>query len=148
MVSVRFDTNVAPGLRWSFAPETPEVAVRVGETKTLFFRVRNEGRSTSRGVATYNVQPGQAGAYFVKMKCFCFEEQALAPGETMDFPVVFYVDPSLAKDRSLDGLSSITLSYTYFASRRTASRSRPLTARSPRRDKRLRDQATATDRTA
>ena len=116
-ISVRFDTNVAPGLRWTFVSETPEVTARIGETKTLFFRVRNEGRTTSRGVATYNVQPGQAGAFFVKMKCFCFDEQELAPGQTMDFPVVFYVDPALAKDRSLDGLSSITLSYTYFASR-------------------------------
>lgn len=116
-VSVRFDTNVAPGLRWSFSPEIREITARIGETKTLFFRVRNEGPNASRGVATYNVQPGQAGAFFVKMKCFCFDEQVLAPGETMDFPVVFYVDPALAKDRNLDGLSSITLSYTYFASR-------------------------------
>jgi cytochrome c oxidase assembly protein subunit 11 len=116
-VSVRFDTNVAPGLRWSFAPEQREIEARIGETKTLFFRVRNEGPSASRGVATYNVQPGQAGAFFVKMKCFCFDEQVLAPGETMDFPVVFYVDPALAKDHNLDELSSITLSYTYFASR-------------------------------
>ncbi|WP_375458779.1 cytochrome c oxidase assembly protein [uncultured Enterovirga sp.] len=116
-VSVRFDTNVAPGLRWSFSPEMPEVAARIGETRTVFFRVKNEGPAMSRGIATYNVQPGQAGAFFVKMKCFCFDEQALAPGESMDFPVVFYVDPALAKDRNLDGLSSITLSYTYFASR-------------------------------
>lgn len=116
-IFVRFDTNVAPGLSWSFRAETPEIRVRIGETQTLFFRVRNEGRGASAGVATYNVQPDQAGAFFVKMKCFCFDEQTLQPGETMDFPVVFYVDPSLAKDTTLRELSTITLSYTYFASR-------------------------------
>lgn len=117
MVTVRFDTNVAPGLPWSFASETPEIRVRIGETQTLFFRVKNEGRRASAGVATYNVQPGQAGAFFVKMKCFCFDEQTLKPGETMDFPVVFYVDPEIAKDKNLLHLNTITLSYTYFASK-------------------------------
>lgn len=116
-VSVLFDTNVAPGLRWSFVPETPRVEARIGTTQTVFFRVRNEGPRRSQGVAAFNVQPGQVGAFFVKMKCFCFEEQALAPGETMDFPVVFYVDPAIVEDHTLDGLSAITLSYTYFASR-------------------------------
>ena len=116
-VSVRFDTNVASGLPWSFAPETAEISARVGETQTVFFRVKNEGRKPSTGIAAFNVQPGQAGAFFVKLKCFCFEEQTLKPGESMDFPVVFYVDPTLADDRTLDGLSTITLSYTYFASR-------------------------------
>lgn len=117
-VDVRFDTNVAPGLSWSFKAETPEIRVRIGETQTLFFRVKNEGPRAATGVATYNVQPDQAGAFFVKMKCFCFDEQTLQPGETMDFPVVFYVDPEIAKDKTLAGLSAITLSYTYFASRK------------------------------
>ncbi len=116
-VSVRFDTNVAPGLSWTFTSETPELKIRIGETQTVFFRATNTGPRPSKGIATYNVQPGQAGAFFVKMKCFCFDEQQLAPGEAMDFPVVFYVDPEIAKDRSLDDLSSITLSYTYFTSR-------------------------------
>lgn len=116
-VLVRFDTNVAPGLDWSFRPEVGEVQARLGATQTVFFRVRNEGRVPAKGIATYNVQPGQAGAFFVKMKCFCFDEQTIGPGESIDFPVVFYVDPALVKERSLDGLSSITLSYTYFASR-------------------------------
>jgi cytochrome c oxidase assembly protein subunit 11 len=116
-MTVRFDTNVAPGLGWSFTPETPQVEARLGETRTVFFKVRNEGTRPTTGVATYNVQPGQMGAYFVKLKCFCFDEQTLKPGETMDFPVVFYVDPSIAKDRNLEGMESVTLSYTYFASR-------------------------------
>lgn len=116
-VTVRFDTNVAPGLPWSFKAETREIRVRIGETQTLFFKVKNEGRRPTAGVATYNVQPDQAGAFFVKMKCFCFDEQTLKPGEEMDFPVVFYVDPSLAQERTLTQLSTITLSYTYFAAK-------------------------------
>lgn len=116
-VKVRFDVNVAPGLGWSFAPEQPEVTVRLGETQTVFFQVRNAGARTSAGVSTFNVTPGQIAPYFVKLKCFCFEEQTLKPGETMDFPVVFYIDPKIVEDRNLDGLGSATLSYTYFPSR-------------------------------
>lgn len=116
-ITVRFDTNVAPGLSWSFVPETPKVEARVGETQTVFFRVRNDGSRPSTGIATFNVQPGQAGSVFVKLKCFCFDDQVLKPGETMDFPVVFYIEPAIAQDRTLDPLSTITLSYTYFASR-------------------------------
>lgn len=116
-VTVRLDANVAPGLNWSFAPETSQIEARVGETQTVFFRARNEAARSATGIATYNVQPGQAGAVFVKLKCFCFEDQTLAPGEAIEFPVAFYIDPAIAADRNLDGLSSITLSYTYFASR-------------------------------
>lgn len=116
-VIVRFDTNVASGLPWTFKSEMTELSLRLGDNATVFFKVRNEGTRPAAAIATYNVQPGQAGAYFVKMKCFCFDEQVLKPGETMDFPVVFYVDPKMAEDKNLDWLSSITLSYTYFASR-------------------------------
>jgi cytochrome c oxidase assembly protein subunit 11 len=116
-MTVRFDANVAPGLGWSFTPEQPQVEARLGETRTVFFKVRNDSSRPMTGVATYNVQPGQLGAYFVKLKCFCFDEQTLQPGETMDFPVVFYIDPAIAKDRNLDDMESVTLSYTYFASR-------------------------------
>ena len=116
-VLVRFDTNVAAGIDWSFSAETPQVEVKIGETVTTFFRVRNEGRRASTGIASYNVQPGQAGAFFVKLRCFCFDDQTLKPGESVEFPVVFYVDPAIKADRTLDGLSTITLSYTYFASR-------------------------------
>lgn len=113
-VSVRFDANVSPGLSWRFAPETPQVEAKLGETKTVFYRVRNDGSTARSGIATFNVQPGQAGAFFIKLQCFCFTEQTLQPGETMDFPVAFYIDPSLAEDTNLQDLSSITLSYTYF----------------------------------
>jgi cytochrome c oxidase assembly protein subunit 11 len=116
-VAVRFDTNVAPGLNWSFAPEATHVAAKLGETKTVFFRVRNEGPSPSTGIATFNIQPGVAGGYFVKIQCFCFNEQTLQPGEVMDFPVVFYLDPALTEDGNTKDLAEITLSYTYFASK-------------------------------
>jgi cytochrome c oxidase assembly protein subunit 11 len=116
-VKVRFDANVAPGLNWRFAPETPEIEAKVGETQTVFYRVRNAGSAASAGIATFNVQPGQAGGYFVKIQCFCFNEQVLQPGETMDFPVVFYIEPALADEPNLKSLNSITLSYTYFASK-------------------------------
>src|SRR3954469_8420932 len=100
-VSVRFDTNVAPGLDWRFSPEASEIEAKLGETQTVFFKVRNAGSSPSTGIAAFNVQPGQAGAFFVKLQCFCYNEQTLAPGETMDVPVVFYVDPALAGDKTL-----------------------------------------------
>ena len=117
VVSIRFDTNVAAGLPWTFTPDVAQIDARIGETQTVFFKVRNDGRTPSTGIATFNVQPGPAGGVFVKLKCFCFDEQTLRPGETMDFPVVFYIDPSIKDDATLDGLSAITLSYTYFASR-------------------------------
>ena len=116
-MKVRFDANVAPGLDWRFASETPEVNVKIGETTTVLYRVTNAGSTPTTGIATFNVQPGQAGGYFVKIQCFCFAEQTLQPGETMDFPVVFYLDPAIATEPNLQHLRSITLSYTYFASK-------------------------------
>ena len=116
-IRIGFDTNVAPGFGWSFVPEVRHVDATIGETQTVFFRVKNHGDRPSTGISAFNVQPGQAGAFFVKMKCFCFEEQTLGAGETMSFPVVFYIDPAIAQDRTLDALSNVTLSYTYFASK-------------------------------
>ncbi|MEE7494274.1 cytochrome c oxidase assembly protein [Methylobacterium oryzae CBMB20] len=114
---VHFDTNVAPGLPWKFIPEVSSVEAKLGETKTVFFRVQNTGSTPSAGVATFNVQPGLMGGYFVKIACFCFNEQTLQPGETLDVPVVFYVDPAVRDDSNTAHLSEMTLSYTYFASK-------------------------------
>ncbi|MBB3018909.1 cytochrome c oxidase assembly protein subunit 11 [Microvirga lupini] len=116
-ISVRFDSNVAPGLNWRFSPETPEVKVKLGETTTVLYKVTNKGDRPSTGIATYNVQPDLAGTYFSKLECFCFTEQTLQPGETLESAVVFYVDPRLVQDRDVKDLSSITLSYTYFPSK-------------------------------
>ena len=114
---VHFDTNVAPGLSWKFRAEANDVVAHLGETKTVFFQVKNTGPTTATGVATFNVQPGLMGGYFVKIACFCFNEQTLQPGETLDVPVVFYVDPSVREDFNTAHLSEMTLSYTYFASK-------------------------------
>ncbi|MFC6788240.1 cytochrome c oxidase assembly protein [Methylobacterium komagatae] len=114
---VHFDTNVAPGLPWKFAPEQNQVEAKLGETKTVFFRVKNTSDKPTAGVATFNVQPGLMGGYFVKVACFCFNEQTLQPGETIDVPVVFYIDPAVRDDSNTAHLSEMTLSYTYFASK-------------------------------
>ncbi len=116
-ITVRLDANVSPGLPWRFAPETPEVKVKLGETTTVAYKVTNTGDRASVGIATYNVQPDLAGAYFSKLECFCFTEQTLQPGETLESAVVFYVDPRLAEDADVRDLHSITLSYTYFPSK-------------------------------
>ncbi|HEY8382982.1 MAG TPA: cytochrome c oxidase assembly protein [Microvirga sp.] len=113
-VAVRFDANVSPGLNWRFAAETAEVKVRIGETTTVMYRVTNEGPAPTTGIATFNVQPALAGAYFVKLECFCFTEQTIQPGETKESAVVFYVDPGLVQDPNVKDITSITLSYTYF----------------------------------
>jgi cytochrome c oxidase assembly protein subunit 11 len=118
-ITVRFDANVAAGLNWRFTPEAPQIEARLGETKTVFYKVRNDGPAASTGIATFNVQPGQAGAFFVKLQCFCFTEQTLQPGETIESAVAFYIDPSLADDENVKSLSSITLSYTYFPAKKS-----------------------------
>ncbi|MBX9930277.1 MAG: cytochrome c oxidase assembly protein [Methylobacterium sp.] len=114
---VRFDTNVAPSLPWRFQSEVREVTAKLGETKTVFFRVKNVGTTPTTGIATFNVQPALMGGYFFKIQCFCFNEQTLQPGETMEFPVVFYIDPDVRKDSNTAQWSEMTLSYTYFASK-------------------------------
>ena len=116
-IAVRFDSNVAQGLSWRFSPEKPEVKVKLGETTTVYYKVTNTGDRPSTGIATYNVQPDLAGTYFSKLECFCFTEQTLQPGETLESAVVFYVDPRLVQDSDVKDLTSITLSYTYFPSK-------------------------------
>ena len=114
---VHFDTNVSSTLPWRFLAESPQVEARLGETKTVFFRVKNTGTTPSTGIATFNVQPSLMGGFFVKIQCFCFNEQTLQPGESMDFPVVFYIDPAVRQDSNTAHLQEMTLSYTYFASK-------------------------------
>ena len=119
-VAVRFDANVAAGLSWRFTPETPQIEVRLGEARTVFYKVRNDGRTATTGIATFNVQPGQAGAFFVKLQCFCYTEQTLKPGEEVESAVAFYIDPALAQDPTVRDLPGITLSYTYFPAKNGA----------------------------
>jgi cytochrome c oxidase assembly protein subunit 11 len=113
-ITVRFDSNVAPGLPWRFEPEQRTIEVKLGEVVTVYYTVTNETARITAGQAGYNVSPATTGLYFTKINCFCFTQQRLAPGEKRQMAVVFYVDPALAKDSDHDGLNSITLSYTFF----------------------------------
>jgi cytochrome c oxidase assembly protein subunit 11 len=117
---VRFDSNVGPGLAWSFAPETPQIRLRTGETATVFFKVTNNSDRETAAQAMFNVSPDVVGGYFDKISCFCFSTQHLGPHETADMPVVFFLDPALEKDKTMDGVDTVTLSYTFYPSRSTA----------------------------
>jgi cytochrome c oxidase assembly protein subunit 11 len=119
-MSVRFDANVAPGLPWRFTAETVSVDLKPGETRTVYYRVTNTSSRPTTGMATFNVQPELAGAYFNKLQCFCFADMPLAPGESKDVPVVFFIDPAIEQDENLRKLTTITLSYTFFVSRNGA----------------------------
>ena len=116
-ISVRFDSNVAGGLQWRFRPKENRVRVRLGETATVVYVAENIGDEPVSGTSTYNVTPEQTGAYFMKMECFCFTEQKLEPGETVEMPVVFFVDPAILDDEDGRATREITLSYTFFPMR-------------------------------
>jgi cytochrome c oxidase assembly protein subunit 11 len=113
-IRVRFDSNVAAGLPWLFEPERNTIDVRLGQVVTIYYKVTNQSARVTVGQAGYNVSPPTVGIYFEKINCFCFTQQTLQPGETRDMAVVFYVDPKLGKDSDQDGLSTITLSYTFY----------------------------------
>jgi cytochrome c oxidase assembly protein subunit 11 len=113
-LTIRFDSNVMPGLPWKFEPEQNEIKVRIGEVATVHYKVINEAAREITAQASYNVTPPQVGAYFNKINCFCFTRQTMKAGETREMAVVFYVDPSIAKDRDQNDLNTITLSYTFY----------------------------------
>ena len=115
---VRFDSNLGPSLPWKFEPEVSQITLRNGETATVYYRVTNRSDREISAVASYNVTPDQAGFYFHKISCFCFNEQTLKPGETAEWPVVFYLDPALEKTENMKGVDGVTLSYTFFASKK------------------------------
>jgi cytochrome c oxidase assembly protein subunit 11 len=112
-VTVRFDTNVDPGLAWRFEPEQREVKVHLGEEKLVFFRATNLSQRAIVGSANYNVTPERTAGWFDKIQCFCFTEQLLKPGQSVDMPVLFFVDADMDKDRRYDDINTITLSYTF-----------------------------------
>lgn len=113
-ILVRFDGNVAAGLPWKFVPEKTEMTVRVGEVATAYYKVINAAARETLAQASYNVSPPTVGIYFQKINCFCFTEQRMAPGETREMAVVFYIDPEIVKDSEQATLNTITLSYTFF----------------------------------
>ncbi|MFV0296341.1 MAG: cytochrome c oxidase assembly protein [Hyphomicrobiaceae bacterium] len=112
-IIVRFDANVAPGLKWDFRPEVNSMKLKIGENALVVFKVTNRDSVPIVGSATFNVTPDQAGAYFDKVQCFCFTEQRVEPGETVDMPVSFYVDPAIVDDPDGAYINLITLSYTF-----------------------------------
>lgn len=113
-VTVRFNANTQPNLPWRFEPAQPSVELRVGEEGMGFYRARNLSERPATGVSTYNVTPEVVGKYFHKTACFCFEEQTLAPGQEVDMPLTFWVDPRIATDPNTRGIRTITVSYTFF----------------------------------
>lgn len=114
VVTVRFNTEIDPGLDWEFRPLVDEVRVHPGEQTQIFFHAKNLSNHGITGRAVYNVTPTKAGIYFDKLQCFCFNAQYLAPGESKDMGVVFFVDPDLLKDPSTNDVRTITLSYAMF----------------------------------
>jgi len=113
-ITVRFDSNVAPGLPWRFRPLQRQVRVRLGEETPVFFEAENMSDEPIVGRATFNVTPEKAGPYFKKIECFCFTEETLAPHAKVQMPVEFYVDPEMASYRNTADVTEITLSYTFF----------------------------------
>lgn len=114
LVTVRFDANTAKGMDWQFKPVQREMTLRIGETGLAFYEAYNPTDRVIAGTASYNVAPDLAGYYFDKIDCFCFTEQVLQPGERVQMPVSFYVDPALVKDRDAGHIRQITLSYTFY----------------------------------
>jgi len=113
-VKVQFDANVHPGLPWRFEPEQTHVNVAPGAQTKIFYRAQNLSARAIVGQAVYNVSPDTVGKYFKKIQCFCFNEQTLQPGQTVDMPVIFFVDPAIKKDPDTRDVHEITLSYTFY----------------------------------
>ncbi|MCC7252199.1 cytochrome c oxidase assembly protein [Hyphomicrobium sp.] len=113
-ITVRFDANVAPGMPWTFEPVQRTVQLKLGESMLAFYKAHNTSNVPVKGTASFNVSPDAASVFFSKIECFCFTEQTLAPGESVDMPVSFFVDPSIATDRDAWAIKEITLSYTFY----------------------------------
>ncbi len=113
-ITVRFDANTSGALPWDFQPAQRDIRIRIGETAHIAYRATNLFDAPTGGKATFNVTPELAGAYFNKVECFCFTDTTLKPGETLDMPVVFYVDPDIVDVPELKHVGTITLSYTFF----------------------------------
>ena len=115
-VQIRFDANTERGMPWEFRPMEREMTVRLGESGLAFYEAYNPTDEPIAGTASFNVTPYSAGNYFVKVECFCFTEQVLQPGERVEMPVSFYVDPDIVNDREASRAPTITLSYTFYRS--------------------------------
>lgn len=112
-ISVRFDANVDRGMNWRFEPEQTTQEMRIGARKMAYFKAQNLSDQPITGVASFNVTPEQVGKYFKKVQCFCFNRQTLQPGQSIDMPVIYYVDPAILDDPDAKDVQQITLSYTF-----------------------------------
>lgn len=130
-VTVRFNADTNPALPWQFAPDKNSVTLPMGEEQVAFYHARNLAKTPVTGVAVYNVTPEKAAKYFHKTACFCFNEQTLAPGQDMEFPLSFWVDPAMARDPSTADVKTVTLSYTFFRSLNDAARTGALAKAGP-----------------
>ncbi len=119
-VTVRFDANVVPGMPWKFEPVVNTMSVKIGESSLAFYRATNTAHAAVTGTAAFNVSPDATGKFFSKIECFCFKEQTLQAGETVELPVSFFIDPSIEADRDARGTKEITLSYTFYPTAKTA----------------------------
>ncbi|MAF28997.1 MAG: cytochrome c oxidase assembly protein [Croceicoccus sp.] len=117
-ISVRFDGNVANGLPWTFRPMQTTSNVVIGEKALAKYEARNNAARDITGTAVFNVSPVQAGKYFTKIECFCFTEQTLKPGQDVEMPVIYYVDPAILEDPDTKDIEQITLSYSFYESER------------------------------
>ena len=115
-ISIRFDGNVERGMPWTFGPAQTTQQVRLGQRTLAFFKARNNAKVPVTGIASFNVAPERAGKYFTKVHCFCFDLQTLAPGQAVDMPVQYYVDPAILSDPEARDIEQITLSYTFHVS--------------------------------
>jgi cytochrome c oxidase assembly protein subunit 11 len=113
-ITVRFDASLDRGMPWHFRPVVREMQVRLGEENLAFYEAHNPTDHPVAGTASFNVTPYAAGGYFIKIACFCFEEQVLAPGETVQMPVSFFVDPAILTDPEGQFVHTVTLSYTFY----------------------------------
>ena len=115
-INIRFESNITDSLNWDFYSKTKTVKIPMGEEKTIYYFAKNLSDEPIVGTATFNVTPAKAGQYFMKIDCFCFVEQLLNPGESMNMPVTFFIDPDLYKDENVQEVNEITLSYTFMKS--------------------------------
>ncbi|PIE12614.1 MAG: cytochrome c oxidase assembly protein [Rhodobacterales bacterium] len=113
-IKIRFDASKSRDFPWTFKPMQTEMEVRIGETGLAFYEASNPTDKPVAGQASYNVAPYQAGNFFTKIDCFCFTEQVLQPGETVQMPVTFYIDPDIVTDREGKYIHTITLGYTFY----------------------------------
>lgn len=114
LITVRFDANTAGGNPWEFRPEQRTQTIRIGQKSLAYFKAVNPTDRRTGGQAVFNVSPETLGKYFVKIQCFCFNEQTLEPGQSVDMPVVYFIDPAILEDRYARTVGEVTLSYTFY----------------------------------